>query len=41
MIENCGMDGERVYRSLGEIKKKDMSKISYFTIIIVKENRHD
>ena len=31
MIENCGMDGERVYRSLGEIKKEryEQDKLFY------------
>lgn len=41
MVENCGMENEKLYIGMDSIKKKDMKNISYFTTIIVKENKHD
>jgi precorrin-2/cobalt-factor-2 C20-methyltransferase len=34
MIENCGMENEKIYESLDEIKKNS----GYYSLIIVKEN---
>ncbi|MBS5335554.1 MAG: precorrin-2 C(20)-methyltransferase [Clostridiales bacterium] len=41
MVENCGMENEKIYIGIESIKQKDMKDISYFTTIIVKENKHD
>ena len=41
MVENCGMENEKIYIGMESIKQKDMNDISYFTTIIVKENKHD
>lgn len=41
MIENCGMDDERIYENLEAIKAKDMKEISYYTTVIVKEKKDD
>ena len=35
MVENCGMEGEKVYRSVDEIG----SDAGYYSLIIAKENR--
>ena len=34
MVENCGMEDEKIYRSLDEIK----DDVGYYSLIIVKEN---
>lgn len=41
MAENCGMDSQRLYKSLDKISAKDMNEISYYTTIIVKEKKYD
>ena len=37
MVENCGMEGERVYRSLEEIGGES----GYYSLIIAKEGQHE
>lgn len=34
MVENCGMENEKIYKRLEEIKEKS----GYYSLIIVKEN---
>jgi precorrin-2/cobalt-factor-2 C20-methyltransferase len=35
MVENCGMDNERIYDSISDAE----SKAGYFTIIVIKDNK--
>ena len=34
MIENCGMENEKIYRDINEVKEN----ASYYSLIIVKED---
>ena len=37
MIENCGMPGEKIYRSIDEINEN----AGYYSLVIIKEKSDD